>query len=697
MTRPKLRKKLSAEDAVQGADLHDAGVQLPEIAQRLGRSLASVRTGVLREVGRRRGYVHVRGMNNTLPDDVRNGIKRSLRDQAERDDIIIQFGVSDAAIDIIAVEYRRERAAAGLPPLRPVRIVGSLVAEQVATLTNLVREGADNATCAAAIGLGAQATRGHRQRIASALNVMLLEDQQEATDQARRLEVADLIDKGLTDAAIAEQLALPVKQVKQIIISGDLKRFIAVRLPDHLRDQLKHRLLNGERARTIARDLGCNRSTVVQYRDQLRRDIDLSAYPDCPCSLPLLHEGLCVRQKAGAAAPSASEERRPVLEFEDRKMRDAYIVKRVQQGVPAVRIAERLGADPRTIQKQIKAMRSAGNKVPTNCRCGKPYGHYQRCLGQQKVDLKRSFALQRSMQHHGSLARVAAAFGMAERTVARILKARRDKVSLGPQICGCGRPKPHPGQCAANHPTRLQRFEEERVKEAMLQGESLKRISNRLGITLERIKKVAVAARSEWAEAGVLCGCGRPAGHVGACAIKHASWEAAQPVKARLPLAPETRSAIRRELMDGIAKKKVATKHGASSAQIAEIFASLTEKEVGEARAIRARKVFWSRPGRADELIGIVRAIIPNTVPTAMRDEIMVDATAAIANGYVSVNDAGTAVRWAIRAAYDQTRRAGRSLDAPIGDGGSRSLADMIGDSTASLHVDEIQIGKPPP
>lgn len=690
--------QLSLADALRGADLYDQGVALTEITKRLGRSSSAVRTGVLAQVGKRRGYVHRRDPYAPISNEARNGIKAALRDKLARDEIMIRFGVSDSATKNISKQYDYERAAAGLSPIAPNNALRLLSPEQVTLLTKMVREGADNAACATSLGLLENRARAYRRKIARVLEVDLPEHQMAAARLQQHEAVARLVNEGLTDKQAAEQLGLPIKTLKAAIKSANLRRFSVIRMPKALRDELKQRLLAGDRARAIARDLGCHRKTVMQYRDQLRRDTDLAVLSNCPCGKQLLHEGLCLRKKSVGGGRPLPAKRPKVITFASRKKRDAYIVRRIQSGVPVARIAEVVGAETRTIRQRIAAMKVSGQVVPDLCRCGKQYAHNEQCAGQRKITPKQSLAVHQSMEYHGSVAAVARSLGMAERTVSSVVKERRKKVGLGPQICACGREKPHAGLCAEIHPTKLQPFEEASVKEAMLQGKSLKRISDEFGVNLERLKKLAKTARSEWAERKLLCACSRPAGHPGACSLKYASWKAAQPADDRRPISSETRRSIKQGLLDGVrSRRQLARDHGVPAARVADIFATLTPSEISDLRTRRSRRAAWRRPGKGEQLISLVREITPRGIGIVLRDEVVAEVTSWIANGDVSITDAKAAVSKVIGRASGETSRAGRSLNAQMGENAGHTLADLIGDSTGSLQVDEITLGQPPP
>lgn len=94
-----------------------------------------------------------------------------------------------------------------------------------------------------------------------------------------------------------------------------------------------------------------------------------------------------------------------------------------------------------------------------------------------------------------------------------------------------------------------------------------------------------------------------------------------------------------------------------------------------------------------------IKTAVSKRIDPAVRDDVIGELYLAVIEGRVEVEQIAAAVRSFVnRGLADwQPAYGPRSLDETLSRDGKRTLAEVIGDTTAALAIDEIEIGQPPP
>ena len=219
-------------------------------------------------------------------------------------------------------------------------------------------------------------------------------------------------------------------------------------------------------------------------------------------------------------------------------------------------------------------------------------------------------------------------------TAWKVERARAYYFALHPDaLCGCGQPLRHQGSCPARMPAPHNRISPDalaRIATWTELGYAAAPIAKRLGIGRACVNRNRRLLMRALKERGALCACDRVVGHKALCPQQRLDPPADEPI-----------------------------------------------------------------PVSAAKLLAAIRRHVPRTLDPALRDDIVSDLYLAVLQGEVTETDIGSAApRFISRAFATWADKWGaKSMDAPLGDGDERTLADTLEDGTGASLLDELEFG----
>lgn len=440
----------------------------------------------------------------------------------------------------------------------------------------------------------------------------------------------------------------------------------------------------------------------------------------CPCGKPIDHGRTC-------SARNGSLKGKPYFKFTSaaaqsmtREMR-RKISSLARAGHGGTVISAKTGASKWKVEQLLAELAAAGAlpakcascegpfghrgmcRVPERCKCGRWRHHRGPCRSKTPrktvgnggkppaIDPKLRREAMLRYRDGDSIYKISAATGIPWSQVQRLVTYWRNKSPYEQKPCVCGRPARHPGGCIKNTPHAVGKLEKKRIVDAVRAGEMPHRIAERLGLNAETVRKHSAATREEMCRAGVTCDCGRPFGHPDWCSVK---WDAYDQPRGRRPFPEPQETQAIEALVRGDVVADIAKAVGVSPGSIWRLRLALTDEQRAQRTLAIRDRIARKAQGGAD-LMERIRTAVPKHIDGAVRDDIIGEIYLAVIEGRVEAEQIKAVVRSFVSRGLSQWQSAygPRSLDETLPGDGNRTLADRLGDSTATLALEEITIG----
>ncbi|MEH3046143.1 hypothetical protein [Sphingomonas adhaesiva] len=393
----------------------------------------------------------------------------------------------------------------------------------------------------------------------------------------------------------------------------------------------------------------------------------------CPCGKVRGHKG----QHADQAVRDLSPELRRVVETGLRKGKGAKTIWK-ETGVPAKNV--------RLIGLEL----AAADKLPDTCPCGAPRGHGGPCNGDAHEEIKRRY------RAGYSAVEIAPIVDLHVHSVwSHLRRLKRKDVNLG--LCRCGQPNGHSGGCIANAAFALSRQDVRRIERLVRGRMSCNEISRRTGFSPQTVSRYATPVWEDLFANGVACGCGRRLGHVSLCIE---TYETGERRRGAAPMEPSLYRAVHRMLLDGVNVVHIRAGLDISEHAILRVLSDFTpEQKSRRLSDLRRRKRPSEGAQSGRDLVAKVNALVPRGIDRSVREEVISELCLAVMQGDLTLESIKDHCDAYVGRAFSQWASAfgPRSLNEKVGEDGDRELLDLLHDTTASLSIDEIEIGQPPP
>ncbi|QCB42349.1 hypothetical protein E5673_08985 [Sphingomonas sp. PAMC26645] len=385
-------------------------------------------------------------------------------------------------------------------------------------------------------------------------------------------------------------------------------------------------------------------------------------------------------------------------------------VKRLaREGFSVREICRRVGTHHHNV-RPIVAELDASKELPTHCPCGQLRGVGHRNLvcavsTARKTGYPKRRASQlgwpkikdiyRRIDAGQSNRSIALETGISLTAVNRHSKAWMKKRERPFPPCRCGRPARHPGGCIVNSPSLIGINKRQQIKDWVARGFSAAQMvrSSRKAASIHTILKYATPLWEKMAVDGTFCGCGERRGHRGVCI---ATWESDLRIRGPQPMPREEQDRILNALLNGDSIITVRRNVPTSEKRAYRVLRAMSPAERHRRACIVYRRI------RDDDgavhgrnLFEKVQAAVPAGIVSSVRDEVVSELSLAVLQGDLTLDQIRAHAKKYVGRAF-QSWASGfgpKSLDEALGDDGSRTLGDFVGDSTGSLSVDEIEIG----
>ena len=457
---------------------------------------------------------------------------------------------------------------------------------------------------------------------------------------------------------------------------------------------------------------------------QVRADL-AAAGVTCPCGQPIDHKLSC-RARNGEAKGRTAFRFTSATAAKMTPERRRSVSKLARAGFGCRAICDKTGESEWRVDVLIKELSDAGLTpdqcatclnpfnhkgpcvLPKRCECGRWRNHRGACRrpgpkltvarGEKPPKINPSLRREamRRYRNGDSIRTISNATGIGYGVMQRLIAYWRKQSHYDPKPCICGRPARHSGGCIKNTSGAVGQLEKARIVSATRAGELPHRIAEQIGVQVQTVLKHSAETRAAMFAAGVSCACGRPVGHPYWCSAK---WDAYDQPRGRRPL-PEPRETQAVEaLLRGDIVADIATAVRVGTDSIWRLRRSLTDDQRAQRTgAIRDRIARNERAG-AEAIMDQIKAAVSKRIDPTVRDDVIGELYLAVVEGRIEVEQVADVVRSFVCRGISQWQSAfgPRSLDATLSSDGNRTLADIVGDSTAALTIDEIEIGRPPP
>lgn len=393
----------------------------------------------------------------------------------------------------------------------------------------------------------------------------------------------------------------------------------------------------------------------------------------CPCGKVRGHNG----QHADQAVRDLSPEMRKVIEAALQRGKGAKTIWK-ETGVPAKNV------------RLIGIELAAADKLPDTCPCGAPRGHGGPCNGEAHAEIRRRY------RAGYSASQIAPIVGLAAESVwDHLRRLKQQDVDLG--TCRCGQPNGHSGGCIANAAFGLSASDVSEIERMIRDRVTAGDVARRLGFVRETVLRYARPIWEELFAQGVACGCGRRMGHFGLCID---TYESGERRRGPAPMDPALYQSVRRMLLDGVNVVHIRTDLDISEHAILRVLGDLTPEQKSQRLSdLRTRKRPSQRAGSGRDLVAKVNAIVPKGIDPSVREEVVSELCLAVMQGDLTLESIKEHCDAFIGRAFSQWANAfgPRSLNETVGEDGNAEMVDLLHDTTATLSIDEIEIGQPPP
>ena len=410
---------------------------------------------------------------------------------------------------------------------------------------------------------------------------------------------------------------------------------------------------------------------------------DAAAGVRCGCGRPVDHAGGCtVRTGRRRKKPSHAGLALDLTAYQRRR-----IAFHARRGRSDADIARRIGVSEAAVQTVVAGLVLVGQTM-AGCRCGLPRNHEQSCRGTTTTPKPIAFksglapatlaAVRRMYRSGMSIPQIAQRSDVSIGVVRRHVRYWLSN-DLKVRSCECGRPARHAGRCSANNPRSLDARWHRHVHALILEGRTTREIADLYSLSFSSVLPHTRAARAELAAAGRTCACGRQIGHSGVC------WATHEPVERASPVSEKTVARIKAALVGGQPDERIRKELEVSNAAITRVRQGLSKDE----RRRRATALALTDA----KLFELIEHALPRRLSKADRDEITSDLFFGVRTGTVDVTNLKRAAIQILQRAFFAAKHAAPSLDETLFDDGSRTLADMIEDTTATAQIDEMKLG----
>jgi transposase-like protein len=354
---------------------------------------------------------------------------------------------------------------------------------------------------------------------------------------------------------------------------------------------------------------------------------------------------------------------------------------------------------------------------PKRCECGRWRHHRGACrrsdgrknVPETKLSEDQIADLKQRYRARQSIRGISRATGISFSVVQRTIKRLRERATYKPEPCPCGRPAWHGGSCWATKNGVVGKRHLARIEAGLRAGRTSHAMADQLKLSVMTVLKHSLPIRERLFAEGLTCACGRPVNHNFWCS---ACWDAHEMPRGRRPFGEPRESQAVQALLRGDLVADIAREIEVGTDSIWRLRRTLSDDQ----RRLRARmmrdRLALKGDSEAERLMEQVRAAVPRNLviefvdeggrtqtDTGLRDDVVMEIYLAVIEGRIEAEEIGAAVKSFVakgRAQW-QPKYGHRSFNAKLSQDGTRTLSDVMGDSTAALSIDEIEIGQPPP
>lgn len=478
---------------------------------------------------------------------------------------------------------------------------------------------------------------------------------------------------------------------------------------------------------TIAKHLGCSFPKVNRAAKPILNKM-AAAGVKCGCGQPINHGKTCVSRGGapGFKGTLYSKAARTIPLYKRYRA-----VRFALSGMGNSAICAQLDLNEYGVTALIADLRAAG-RLPDHCRCGLAYNHRGACKPAVRVEKKRPSknrpwlkkpviddkALERRMLNHwrqgASLDQISSWSGVPFSTLQRLNTFWLSRKTKPGPPCVCGRPFRHSGGCIRNTPGAVSILEAKRMERHTAAGLLPHKIAEAMNLTVATVMRHTLNQRDQMFADGITCGCGRRLAHVGWCAAKWDAWDMPRGFR---PLPIKVQRQVRTALLRGDVVADVAAAAGIGVDRVWGERREMSEEDRRE-RTLAVRARIRREDADGEHITKAIEQALPTDfarliprdllsgddvadrtwLAQSIRAGVINEIYLAVTEGRVEIEEISDVARSFIgRGLREWTSLNAKSLDAPLGADGKATIGDLIGDTTASLAIDEVEIGQPPP
>ncbi|MHA0333701.1 hypothetical protein [Sphingomonas aquatilis] len=454
----------------------------------------------------------------------------------------------------------------------------------------------------------------------------------------------------------------------------------------------------------------------------------------CPCGLALDHALSCVARNGATKGRTGFRFTVPAASNMPVDMA-RKVSKLAREGWPVSVIVARTGATRWRVSEMVADLEAAdllpakcagcdlprGHRAPCPkprlCKCGRPRNHRGECrrvdgrknIPETKLDADQLADLKQRYRARQSIRSINRATGIPFSVVQRTIKRLRERATYKQAPCPCGRPAWHGGSCWATKNGVVGKRHLARIEAGIRAGQTSHAIADQLKLSVMTVLKHSLPIRERLFAEGLTCACGRALNHNFWCSAR---WDAHEMPRGRQPFPEPQETQAVAALLRGDVVADIARAVGSGADSIWRLRRTLSDDQRRQRARMMRDRVALKGDGEAARLMEQVRAAVPRGLviefvdqagriqtDTGLRDDVVMEIYLAVMEGRIEAEQIKGAVRSFVakgRAEW-QPRYGHRSLDAKLSQEGTRTLSDVVGDTTAAQSAEEIEIGEPPP
>lgn len=476
----------------------------------------------------------------------------------------------------------------------------------------------------------------------------------------------------------------------------------------------------GASVATIRAELAINKYGADMLVAEVRSSLAAEGVR-CPCGEPIDHSLSCTARNGSAKGRTAFRFTSAAARSMTPEARRTAS-KMAREGWPLIDIMRRTGESEWKVTQLVDELGAAGHlparcrncdqpyrhprvcPQPKLCKCGRPRKHRGLCRradGRKRVpETKLSEAqvadVKRKYRDRYSIRAISRATDIPFSVIQRLVTRWRAKSKYDLAPCTCGRPARHAGTCWANRSGMVGKRHLTRIEAGLRAGTPARVMAEQLKLSVMTIMKHAVPIRDRLFAEGLTCACGRPLNHNFWCSAR---WDAHDMPRGRRPFPEPQETQAIEALLRGDPVADIAKAIGAGPTSVWRLRKTLSDEQRAQRASAMRERLAHGRGTRGEALMAKIKSAVSSRLDPVLRDDVISEIYLAVIEGRVEVEQINAVVRSFVSRGLSQWQSAygPRSLDERLSGDGTRTLADGLGDTTAALSIDELEIGQPPP